>query len=36
LSSLIVKLKNVFAEVFQRNFRTTPGTIADEFEPLRA
>src|SRR5207237_4107454 len=29
LSSLIVKLKNnVFAEVFQRNFRTTPRTEA--------
>ena len=29
LSSLIIKLKNnVFAEVFQRNFRTTPRTEA--------
>jgi hypothetical protein len=27
LSGLIIKFKNdVFAEVFQRNFRTTPGT----------
>jgi hypothetical protein len=32
LSSLIIKLKNnVFAEVFQRNFRATPGTETPHF-----
>ena len=32
MSRLIVELKNdVFAEVFQRNFRATPGTKAPDF-----
>jgi hypothetical protein len=32
LSSLVIKLKNnVFAEVFQRNFRARPGTETPHF-----